>query len=124
MDRLFRLGWFGAALSLAVTLWGMLIPAASLPDLPSDKLLHVIGFGAPTLLAAFASRAPRGLRNALMVIALAAIAGEAAQALVPGRTVSLMDLVADAVGMGIGMWLGRTLQHLFMRLAGPPPAQS
>ena len=122
MERLFHLARLGAALSLALTFWGLLIPAASLPDLPPDKLLHVVGFGAPAFFAAFASRGPRSLRNAFLIIAAAAVAGEAAQAFVPGRTVSLADLAADGVGIALGLWLGRRLQRVFVRLAGAPPA--
>ena len=61
------------------------------------------------------------MRNAFWMILLAAVAGEAAQAFVPGRTVSLLDLAANAAGIALGLWLGRTLQRFFVRLAGAPP---
>lgn len=117
---LFRIARIGAALSLALTVAGMLTPVSETSEeLAPDLLLHAIGFGLPALLAAFATRERRGLMTALAVIAAAALASEAAQTLVPGRTVSALDLAADAVGIAIGAALGRVAQSVLLGLARP-----
>jgi VanZ family protein len=125
LEILFLLARLGAAASLAVTLVGMLVPSTSLPQhLPSDLLLHAVGFGVPALLACFAARGGRSLFHAVAIVALAALASEAAQSLVPGRTVSALDLAADAVGIGCGASLGRLARLLLLELAGPRRVQS
>ena len=125
VDLAFRLARFGAALSLAATVAGMLVPGEDLPNhLPPDLMLHLVGFGVPALLAAFAARRGRGLAKALAIIALAGVASELAQALVPGRTVSALDLAADAVGIALGACLGWALQRLLLGLVVAPTGQS
>ena len=121
----FLLARLGAAVSLAVTLVGMLVPGPSLPQqLPSDLLLHAVGFGLPALLASFAARGGRSLFHAVAIVALAALVGEAAQSLVPGRTVSALDLAADAVGIGCGASLGWIARLLLLEMAGIRRVQS
>ena len=106
-DRAVDWARIGAVVTLAITLAGMLVPGSDLPrDLPPDLLLHALGFGLPALLAAFAAGGRRGLASGAAVIACVALASEPAQALVPGRTVSGLDLAGDAVGIGIGTSLG------------------
>jgi hypothetical protein len=125
VEILFLLARVGAAVSLALTVAGMLVPAPSLPQqLPSDLLLHALGFGLPALLAAFASRGGRSLFHAVAIVTLAALAGEAAQALVPGRTPSALDLAADAVGIGCGASFGWLARLLLLEMAGARRAQS
>src|SRR5437867_752889 len=88
--RLFELGVqvarFGATLSLAITVVGVLLPGPDLPEhLPPDYLLHGFGFGAPALLAAFAARNRRNVSAAAIAIVLIALASELGQYFVPGR---------------------------------------
>ncbi len=124
-DLAFRLARFGAVLSLAATVIALLLPSSRLPeDLPPDFALHMVGFGVPALLAAFAARNGRGLLNAIAIITLVALASEAAQALVPGRTVSALDLVANALGIALGAWLGRMAQMLLLAIVEVPRGQS
>ena len=125
LELSFKLARIGAALSLAVTVAGTLTPAEDLPPgLPADMLLHIVGFGVPTLLAAFSSRRGRGLLRAVAIIALAAVASELAQAFIPGRTVSVFDLAANLAGMALGAAIGWALQRLFLGLAVAPSGQS
>ena len=122
LEILFGIVRFGAAAALALSLAGMLAPGASLPELlPSDVILHALGFGVPTMLACFAAI------EAIALIALAGCVGELAQGLVPSRTVSALDLVANLVGIGCGAWLGRLARAAVLemaRLLSAPRAQS
>ena len=119
LELLLRLARLGAAFTLAVTVTGMLIPARYLPqDLPPDLVLHSAGFALPSLLAAFAARSGRALCLDLAIIAIAAVAAEIAQEWVPGRSVSAIDLAADAVGIAAAACLGRVAHALlFGRMA-------
>jgi hypothetical protein len=122
-ESLLLLARLGAAASLTLTVAGMLVPGSSLPqEMPSDLLLHAVGFGLPALFACFAAPGGRSLLAPVSIIALAAVASEAAQWLVPGRAVSALDLAADAVGIGCGASLGRLARLLLSEIAGVPPA--
>ncbi|MEL6546072.1 MAG: VanZ family protein [Myxococcota bacterium] len=90
-------------------LWALFIFALSsrskLPQLPGtfpgiDKVAHAVVFGVLTLLLLFADRFPRGWR-ALLWVAVAfayGISDELHQSLVPGRSVDVLDAVADLTG--------------------------
>jgi hypothetical protein len=107
LDTLFFLARLGAAAALTLFLAGMLAPVTSLPPLlPSDLLLHAVGSGAPTILACFAATSRAGRVEAVALIAVAGLIAELAQGMVPCRTVSALDLMANAVGIGCGAWLG------------------
>lgn len=70
-----------------------------------DKLLHVAGYGVLAVTTLFALRA-RDVRTSLAVVVLVTLFGGAVELLqwpVPGRAVSLLDLVADAVGALLGV---------------------
>jgi hypothetical protein len=128
LEILFGIVRFGAAAALALSLAGMLAPGASLPELlPSDVILHAVGFGVPTMLACFAAGRREVSIEAIALIALAGCVGELAQGLVPSRTVSALDLVANLVGIGCGAWLGRLARAAVLemaRLLSAPRAQS
>ncbi|GAB7012078.1 VanZ family protein [Halolamina salina] len=73
-----------------------------------DKLLHVLGYAALAAASLFAIRS-RTLRTMLAVLVVVTVFGgavELLQGFVPGRTVSGLDLVADAVGAvaGVAAW--------------------
>jgi VanZ family protein len=106
-DALFGIVRFAAAAALTLSVAGMLAPVDSLPQLlPSDLLLHAVGFGAPAILACFAATSRSGRVEAIALIAAAGCIAELSQAMVPGRTVSALDLMANLVGIGCGAWLG------------------
>jgi len=121
-DRARRLARIGAVGTLATTVAGMLVPGSDLPEnLPPDLMLHAVGFGVPALFAAFAARSGRGIASGAAVIAFAALVSEGAQALVPGRTVSALDLAANGVGIGIGASFGWVIQLGLLRLLPAAP---
>ena len=81
----------------------------SRPPLPpgewSDKTLHVVGYFAYGLSAELAFR--RGARSpwygALLWTAFFAVTDELHQSLVPGRSCSILDWVADLVGASLAL---------------------
>ena len=114
-ERLRLAALTGSLVSLMVVIIGLLTPAEDLPrNMPSDLLLHAVGFGVPTLMAAFASWTRRGLVLATLAIAAVALFTELAQFIVPGRDASVHDGVADAIGIAIGCSIGKLLQGLLL----------
>ncbi|NBQ65385.1 MAG: hypothetical protein EBT95_07635 [Verrucomicrobia bacterium] len=65
--------------------------------LPNDKFLHLAAYG--------------GLGFLLAPLPAPAPADEQVQRLSPGRHVSMADWLADVVGIGIGLALGRALRR-------------
>lgn len=77
-----------------------------------DKLVHGTLFGVFAWLAARSARALALGRPGYMVFIVAsayALASEAAQLVVPGRQAELSDLLADLVGVVLGLWLARRI---------------
>ena len=114
----------GAVLLMVVGLFvgGAQPVAVGLFTEPWDKLAHATVFAVLTALLAVAlqGRPPQpGARwalrpgAALAVAALLAgavgVADELHQATLPGRVAGLDDLLADAVGIGLGLWVARGL---------------
>jgi VanZ family protein len=86
--------------------------AVGLLSEPWDKLAHASAFAVLTALLALALQGepPQpGARWALRPgAALAvAVADELHQATLPGRVAGLDDLMANAVGIGVGLWVAR-----------------
>lgn len=82
-------------------------PSAS--EFPTDKVVHCMMFAVCGFLVCRAWLATRG---AMFIIAmLLAYAGltEIIQMMVPGRSGSVMDWLADAVGILLGFWWARRL---------------
>lgn len=101
--------WFGVALAAVLALG----PAPPAPPVEGgDKLQHIAAFAALALAAALAYPAPapqRLRREAWIALALLGygVGIELAQGLIPGRTASLADVLADAVGVLLGLALAR-----------------
>lgn len=98
---------------LAVAVAAVILAASLVPDggggsavgpVGVDKLLHFGGYAVLTLVALAALRA-QSARTVLAVVVLVTVFGggvELLQGPVPGRSVSTLDLVADAVGAVVG----------------------
>ena len=115
-----RLLFASAVLLMVVGLFvgGSQLVAVGLFTEPWDKLAHATVFAVLTTLLALAlqGRAPDArcaLRPgaALAVAAILAgavgVADELHQATLPGRVAGLDDLLADAVGICVGLWVAR-----------------
>ena len=74
----------------------------SVPGGSSDKVLHALAFLVASALTLMAFRQRRSILIALGVVALVGIASETSQLLAPGRHASLMDLLAEFVGLVLG----------------------
>lgn len=83
---------------MAVSL-GCLLPAAWLPPLPHDKLLHFGAFAFLTTLAVQLAPAWQQQRYWLAGLLVAGWAIEIGQKFVPGRSFCWRDLAANAAGI-------------------------
>lgn len=111
---------FVAALVVQVALLYLHVPIPSgAPSIPhADKVVHAVIFAAPALLGVLA-----GLKPWLVALVLAVHApvSELVQHfLIQGRFGDPLDMVADWVGVGIGLVLGRWLTR--RRAAEPADA--
>lgn len=90
-------------------------------DLGWDKLNHAAAFATLTVAGCFAF--PGSWRTVLWVLlGLLALGGliEVVQYFVPGRSCDLLDVVADAVGMGIGATVALLTLKLVRRAEAAP----
>lgn len=80
------------------------VAAAGAPSLPYDWAFHLLSWAAVGYTAAQATRRRRWLT--MLALVVAAVAAEAAQGAVPGRTVEAADLVANLAGIfaGVGVF--------------------
>ena len=92
--------WMLFVAALAVVSVGCLMPAGWLPTLPNDKLLHFVAFAGLTILAAPLAPDWARLWRWLLGLALAGLAIELLQKLVPGRSFCWRDLGANLAGIG------------------------
>jgi VanZ family protein len=99
-----KLGWLvvGAA-ALCVVAASLVSPSVlSMPVAVSDKLYHAVAYFVLTLVALYIFDDEQPLVVAVGVVALGA-GVEVAQSFVPYRTASLLDAVANAVGVAIAL---------------------
>ncbi len=113
-DALRRRGPWRAllALMLAVVSWFAFAPVQfDDGDLPLDKGRHLVAFGALTWVAVQAfAQATRGRAVAWRIAAALLAYGvfiELVQSQIPGRAASIWDVLADALGIGVGLLAAR-----------------
>lgn len=103
-----------ASCILALTSWPS--PPDVVPAVPgSDKVAHFTVYAILGHLVARALRSPVSLRTRLNAITAMVIFGfidELHQVLIPGRSASVWDWTADAVGASTGLLLGLHLLSL------------
>ena len=93
-----------------------LIPIGA-PAGVSDKVLHALAFSIVSALSLMAFRHKRSILRALAVVVLVGFASEGGQLLVPWRHGSLLDLLADFVGVILGVPLGMFAAAVMSRIA-------
>ena len=115
-SSLWRLGfWF----CFGLTSYLSLMPQEFLPSGINiwDKLSHSIAFTALALSAAFGWPEKGFVRSVLIPLLLFGVLIEVIQYFIPGREFSLLDMLADAIGIII-VWVGiRVLQVVSARAA-------
>ena len=101
------------AIGIIAVTWLSLTPLDALPEIHLwDKLQHLIAYGALAICGTvgFQGRRPRLFVGVgLMVLGCGL---EVAQTVVPGRSPSVIDAVANFAGMALGMattWIGERL---------------
>ncbi len=113
-----RWGLLTGALALVVGM-AALTPGDAAPNLSSnDKVNHLLGFAALAASGELALR--QGWRASLLVAGgMLAYGGfiELAQTQVPGRVGEWADLLADGVGVALGLTLVLVLRHIWRKQA-------
>lgn len=104
-------GWVLAGIGLM--LWGLYIALEPDPDLKldfdgGDKLLHALGFVCLTGWWGNVFRSPKARWLAAAACLAYGALVEVLQAFDPPRSADVLDLLADAVGIGLGVTLLRT----------------
>ena len=105
--------WLGLwGLMIAAVVVGSLLPASSVPSLPfpgADKLQHLLGYAVLSGYAAMLFAERRALGWAAMGLLLLGVAIEGAQAvLTASRLADPMDVLANLLGVVLGLGLGAT----------------
>jgi VanZ family protein len=85
-------------------------PGTPTPGVPGvDKVLHLVEYGILGLLLARGAGGAPALPLALLLIVMGTgigIGDELIQSTVPGREAGAPDVVADVVGVVLGIWVG------------------
>ena len=113
IEKLLVVSW---CISLGAILILSLIPIGA-PAGVSDKVLHALAFSFVSALSLMAFRQKQSILRALAVVVLVGFASEGGQLLVPWRHGSLLDLLADFVGVILGVPLGMLAAAVMMRIA-------
>jgi hypothetical protein len=116
----------GLWITVGWTLVGAIV-VGSLVDVPvvgselpqGDKLQHVLAYAIATAWFAQIAAGSRSLALHGLGLVLLGLALEGLQALAPGRHVEVADLLANAVGVGLGLAVGHSrLRDLLARALG------
>lgn len=119
-----RRRWRVATLVLAVAVVALALLPLSLhgPSLGWDKANHAVAFAALAVCGALGLRgAPNASRRLVLGLLALGIGIEVAQSFTPDRRAEWQDVVADAVGMAIGLLVARTLAARLDRRRAPRP---
>jgi VanZ family protein len=111
--RLWRgLGWFGVALTFAVSL---MPPALDVSSGHTDKIVHLAGYA--LLMFWWAQIVTRRRWRLATAVVLFGVLIELLQGLTPDRLPDLLDALANSIGVLIGWLAARLLPNLPQHLA-------
>lgn len=118
--------WGVTGLVLTVIILGLaLTPTTRGPSLGWDKANHAAAFAALAFCGHFAWRERAGhVARLVLALLLLGIGIEIAQRAVPGRSAEAADLLADAVGIGIGLLIAGALSRALERRRVPRPPRA
>lgn len=110
--------WFGlwVAMSALVSVLYLLPDAGPPGAAQMDKLAHVAAFSAIGAATWPATQRWRAFAGLVIAGCTLGIGLECLQALVPGREFSVLDILANMVGIAIGAAAGRRLDGVLTRL--------
>lgn len=111
LRTLCRIG-FGVSVLTVIVL--SLLPDDELPDVSlSDKISHIIAYGEIVMLGLLGYRGRRQTLTLIVGLPILSGALEIGQLFVPGRSADWLDLVANCVGVIIGIVLARLLMLIW-----------
>jgi VanZ family protein len=85
------------------------------PIMGSDKLLHLISYAGLALLQPLFLKEERLFLRWALLLVLWGILLEGVQGLVPNRTPSFWDFIANTAGVMLGTWAGRRIKRRLYR---------
>ena len=107
--------YLGILLVIALSL----IPQDAMPDPETwDKANHVAAYGAIAVAGGLGYRSRRALLRIALGLLLLGAGLELAQSVLPGRVASVADLLANAIGIALGLLLAVAAHALRSRI-GP-----
>lgn len=116
--RVWAVAALASAIAVATLAWTP--GTVELPSFGWDKGDHVAAFAVMALCGLFGWRGrPRVTLTLTLALTALGIAIEIGQHFVPGRTADWRDVVADVVGVGLGLALAHGVAHRFDRRARP-----
>ena len=110
----FRRGWrLLLALLLGAVAWFAFLPGSPFDGIPNtDKLQHALAFATLALVASLAWHpGPRTETRVAIGLLLYGLMIEGVQMHLPSRTASAADVLADAVGIALGLLLARQMRR-------------
>jgi VanZ family protein len=102
-----------AALVLAIALLAFTPGEVPMPTLGQDKLNHATAFAALSAVGLLSRRATASPVRVAVAALLYGVLIELVQSRIPGRSAELADLLADTVGIVLGLALVRALRRCF-----------
>ena len=106
-SKLFLTLWL---VSMGVVAWGSLQPGVELPSQlwNADKVYHLFAYAWLALLPFAVFQDRRAALGAALAMFVLGLALELLQSLIPGRFASGPDMLANALGVGLGIGLARS----------------
>ncbi len=123
MSRVRRLAWAAFGIGLAILLVSSLAPADVLPETGLvDKWEHLLAYALLMTTLGIAAPAQRSHVIGVAALFVLGIAIEVLQGFVPGRQPSALDVVANTIGLLIGLWLAVVVKRRIVA-RWPDPAE-
>ncbi len=115
MENKFRAGFISVIwiISISMVVYCSLVPRVELPvDFwQADKLYHFISYGWLSVLPMIGYSGRKFALTSSFTMILLGVLIEMAQWYVPGRTFSVADIIANTLGVFLGIYSGSSLKH-------------
>ena len=109
-SRIIRVLW---GISISIVIYYSLMPQVDFPVefWNADKLYHCAAYGWLAVLPMMGFTLRRFALPAALSMIILGILLEIGQYYIPGRTFSLLDITANSLGVGLGIYLGNDLRN-------------